>query len=111
MFVRYVLPVLAIGLLVFSVVYVMRARQTPHEVVAPIEPARNPFPATVAGSGMVEPQTENISIGSNVPGVVVSVSVQVGQKVREGDELFRLDDRHLRAELALKEAAVFAAQT
>ena len=70
----------------------------------PIEPARNPFPNTVAGAGMVEPQTENITMGSPTSGVVVEVMVKVGAKVQPGDALFRLDDRQLRAELVARRA-------
>ena len=70
----------------------------------PVQPAENPFPNTVAGAGMVEPETENIFVGSPVPGVVVEVMAKVGQKVKAGDPLFRLDDRQLRAELAIRQA-------
>jgi HlyD family secretion protein len=45
-----------------------------------------------------------------VPGVVVEVMVKVGQKVRAGDPLFRLDDRQLRAELAIRQAMLADAE-
>ena len=60
----------------------------------------------MAGAGIVEPETENISIGSPLPGVVVEVNVKVGQKVKAGDPLFRLDDRQLKAELAIRKATL-----
>jgi multidrug resistance efflux pump len=53
---------------------------------------------------MVEPETESISVGSPVPGVVVEVLAKVGQKVKTGDPLFRLDDRQRKAELAIRRA-------
>ena len=74
------------------------------ELPPPIQPAESPFPNTVAGAGMVEPETENISVGSPLPGVVVEVMVKVGQKVKAGDPLFRLDDRQRKAELAIRRA-------
>ena len=80
-----------------------RASELP-ELPPPVQPAENPFPNTVAGAGMVEPETENISVGSPVPGIVVEVMVKVGQKVKAGDPLFRLDDRELKAELAVRKA-------
>ena len=80
------------------------------ELPPPVQPAENPFPNTVAGAGMVEPETENISIGSPVPGIVVEVLVKVGQKVKAGDPLFRLDDRELKAELAVRQAMLADAQ-
>ena len=70
----------------------------------PIEPAHNPFPITVAGAGVVEAETENISVGSAVPGVVVEVNVKVGQRVKAGDPLFRLDDRQLNSQLTIRRA-------
>jgi multidrug resistance efflux pump len=59
---------------------------------------------------MIEPQTENISIGSPVPGLVVKVMAEVGQKVPAGAELFKLDDRQVKAELAARRAALDAAK-
>jgi multidrug resistance efflux pump len=96
------LPILAIVLIAFSVKYLAQARERAPELPPPVQPAENPFPHTVAGAGMVEPQTENISVGSIVPGVVVEVMVEVGQKVKAGQPLFRLDDRQLKAELEVQ---------
>jgi multidrug resistance efflux pump len=98
------LPILAIALIAFAVKYLNDAQTRMPELPPPIQPAVNPFPNTVAGAGIVEPQTENIAIGSPVPGVVVEVLVEVGQKVKAGDALFRLDDRELKAELAIRQA-------
>jgi multidrug resistance efflux pump len=64
----------------------------------------------VAGAGIVEAQTENISVGSQLPGVVTRVLVVVGQKVKAGEPLFTLDERAMRAELAVREANLAAAQ-
>ena len=86
--------------------YLAQAGEKMPELPPPVQPAENPFPNTVAGAGMVEPQTENISVGSPVPGIVVEVPVKVGQKVKAGDPLFRLDDRELKAELAVRKAAL-----
>lgn len=106
MFTKFGLPILAIVLIAFSLKYLAQARERLPEKPAPVQPAENPFPRTVAGAGMVEAQTENISVGSSVPGVVTEVLVKVGQKVKAGDPLFRLDDRELNAELAVQKAAL-----
>ena len=96
MFTKFGLPIVAIVLIAFAVKYLAQARRRGcPKLPPPIQPAANPFPNTVAGAGMVEPETENISVGSPVPGVVVEVMVKVGQKVKAGDPLFRLDDRQL----------------
>src|SRR5690554_5603698 len=103
MIARYVLPVVAIGLLIFAVYYVLRARWEPvPEPIVLAEPARSPFAQTVAGAGMVEPRTENISIGSPDAGLVAEVLVEVGQTVESQQPLFRLDDRELRAQLRVR---------
>ena len=51
---------------------------------------------TIAGAGIVEARTENIAIGSALPGVVLEVYVpvdDVGKEVTAGEALFRVDDR------------------
>jgi multidrug resistance efflux pump len=106
MLTKFGLPIFALVLIAISVNYLVQARERLPERPPPVQPAENPFPHTVAGAGMVEPQTENISVGSSVPGVVTEVLVKVGQKVKSGDPLFRLDDRELKAELAIQKAAV-----
>jgi multidrug resistance efflux pump len=107
---KFLLPVLAGCLLVFAIGFVVKAQQSPPELPPPIMPASSPFPDTVAGAGIVEAQTENISVGSALPGVVTEVLVRVGTKVHKSDPLFRLDDRQLRAELHYREASLAAAE-
>jgi len=104
MLTKFGLPIIALALLLFAVNYVTSAQKPIPQLPPPIEPARNPFPNTVAGAGMVEPQTENITMGSPTPGVVVEVMAKVGAKVQPGDPLFRLDDRQLKAELLARKA-------
>jgi len=110
MFTKYVLPAVALGLILFAVVHVRGARDKEQPTALPNEPAHQAFADTVAGSGVVEPQTENIAVGSPDAGVVVEVNVKVGQRVRAGDALFRLDDGVKRAELKFRRAAAASAQ-
>jgi multidrug resistance efflux pump len=107
---KYVLPVVAALLFAFAVFNVVRGQATRDPLPPAAEPARTPFGHTVAGAGLVEAETENISVGSAVAGVVTQVDVQVGQKVKAGDPLFRLDDRQLQAELKYRQAALVAAE-
>jgi HlyD family secretion protein len=101
---KYGLPIFAVGLIAFSVRYLAQAKERLPKVPPPVQPASNPFRNTVAGAGMVEPETENISIGPSLPGIVVEVMVKVGQHVKAGDPLFRIDDRDRKAELKVREA-------
>jgi multidrug resistance efflux pump len=107
---KYILPALALVLLVFAVGYVVHGQQQPPTPPPPINPGTAPFAKAVAGSGIVEAQTENISVGSALPGVVTEVRVKVGQKVKAGQPLFRLDDRQLQAERKVREANLAAAE-
>jgi RND family efflux transporter MFP subunit len=69
-----------------------------------------PFPATVAGVGVIEPRSEEIAIGTHLPGIVSQVHVRPGDAVEAGAPLFEIDDRAARAELALAEARVRSAE-
>jgi HlyD family secretion protein len=111
MLAKYFLPLVALGLLIFAVSFLFHSQQPIPQLPPPIEPARNPYPNTVAGAGMVEPETENIAVGSPVPGVVVEVHAKVGQRVKAGDPLFRLDDRKLKAELEIRKAMLADSQS
>lgn len=107
---QYGLPAIAMGLLAFSMWYVWGARVVATNPPPPIEPAQSPFSATLAASGLVEAQTENISVGSPTPGIVTKVLVTVGDMVDAGTPLFQLDDRDLASDLAVKQAALTEAK-
>jgi len=63
-----------------------------------------PFKSFIAGTGIVEPDSKNIVIGSIVSGLIKNVYVKSGDKVKKGDLLFSLDDREARDETALLKA-------
>src|SRR4051812_45530741 len=107
---QFLIPLVAAGALTFAVTHVVRSQQAPPPKVPLVEPPRSPFGNTVAAAGLVEARTENIAVGSLVPGVVVEVSAKVGQRVKAGEDLFRLDDRQMRAELKLREANLAGAK-
>ena len=112
-FIRYILPIIALAGLLFSVAYVTRANRAEPEAGKPTQasqPPSTPFADTLAGAGVVEPQSENISIGSATPGIVVDVPVVVGQHIKQGDLLFRMDDRQLQGDLRTKQAMLAIAE-
>lgn len=111
-FVKYVVPVVAAALFAVAVLHVIGTSREP-SAKSPSsfeQPPTSPFADTVAGAGIVEPRTENISVGASLPGVVEGVLVTVGQRVKAGDPLFKLDDRELQAELKVKQAQLESAQ-
>jgi len=110
MILKYFLPLLAVCGLALGL-YTVNQGATPVAVAAPASaPAETPFPATIAGAGIVEARTQNIAIGTPVAGIAVEVAVEVGRRVAPGELLFRIDERDRRAELQVREAALAAAR-
>ncbi len=110
MFKKMILPLVAIAGFGFAVKTVLKAREVPppaKPLMSP--PTQSKFKRTIAGSGIIEPRLENIPVGSPVPGVVWEVFVKVGNQVKKGDPLFRIDDRDLRADLEVKQASLASA--
>jgi multidrug resistance efflux pump len=124
---KYLLPLFAVGMLGFAILHVVQAQQKPPKPPPPVEPARTPFGRTVAGAGIVEARSQNIAVGSALPGLVMKVwspeelglsakpgltpwEGLIGQHVKQGDPLFRVDDRQLKAMLAFHEASLTSAQ-
>ncbi|WP_195155573.1 HlyD family secretion protein [Candidatus Protochlamydia phocaeensis] len=70
------------------------AQQDP---AAPPRPT-SPFKSYLSALGIVEPSSESIFIGTPVNRVVDKVYVQVGQKVKKGEILLRLEDSDLEAD-------------
>jgi len=107
---KYLLPLLAVIGMVFAIQTVI-AGNRPVPAAPPVAPpAQAPFPTFVAGAGLIEASTENIAIGTHIAGIVTEVAVTVGSTVKAGDPLFKLDDRALRAELAVRQTTLAQAQ-
>lgn len=106
MFRNYIVPVLALAGIAFAIFTVVFPAKTPPPA-APVSAApQPPYQAFVAGSGIVEASSENISIGTQIAGIVSMIHVHVGSDVKAGDPLFTIDERAVRAELATRHAAV-----
>lgn len=69
-----------------------------------------PFKTSIAGTGVVEPSSGNILIGTPLNKTVSTINVNVGDKVKKGDVLFTLDDRDLKANLQSQKAAYESVQ-
>src|SRR3989304_1166872 len=107
---KYLLPVLAIFGIGFAVLTVVKGSKTIPPAQPVVDPAAPPFKSSVAGTGIVEANTENIAIGTLVPGVVSEIYVSVGSEVKAGDPLFKLDDRDLKAQRAVRQTALRVAE-
>jgi len=110
MFTKIILPVLAIAGVLWAILFV-KAGAKPVPASQPLaEPAHAPFQSYIAGAGIVEASTENIAIGTVVPGVVTDLYVKVGDNVKAGDPLFKVDDRDLQAEMIVRKSALESAK-
>lgn len=107
---KFTFPVLAIIGFSFGVFTVVNSNQ-PTPIAQPVaQPADSPYVAFIAGAGIIEAKSQNISIGTPLGGIVQNVAVKVGDKVAAGQILFKLDDREALAELAVRKADIAKAK-
>ncbi|MEY4769326.1 MAG: Multidrug resistance protein MdtN [Planctomycetota bacterium] len=105
-----VLPVLAIAGASLAV-YTVKKQARPAPVAPPSgEPTRSPFGNRVAGSGLVEPVTEIVNVGTPIGGVVESVLVREGDVVNKGQNLFTIDQRMMKSQLQSAKARLEVAR-
>src|SRR5437899_6862388 len=108
---KTILPIIALAALTFGVISVVQS-QPKHEASLPSSPPpASPYAHAVAAEGLVEASSENISIGTPLSEVVTEVPVVVGQVVKCGDPLFKLDVRQLQADLGARQADLDVAET
>src|SRR5262249_33930741 len=102
---QLVLPVIAAAALVFSIVHVVRA-QKPRVHPEPLSATATVIGSgdRIAGTGVVEPASEDVDAGSHRAGIVAVVPVHAQDRVKEGAALFCLDDRAASAELRARNA-------
>jgi multidrug efflux pump subunit AcrA (membrane-fusion protein) len=109
-FSRNILPVIALCGLALAAFLIWRG--LPDRSLE--QPVETPARATgalanaprVAGTGVVEPSSEVIDLGTSLPGLVTAVLVRPGDYVSRGQPLFRVDDRDIRARLGEAEANI-----
>jgi RND family efflux transporter MFP subunit len=110
MFRKYLLPALAVAGVIFAIYSVVAGNKNPPAAQPVALPSQAPFNSYISGAGLIEASTENIAIGSHLSGIVTKSFVKVGSKVKTGDPLFQLDDRNLKAELSVRQAALKTAE-
>ncbi len=77
----------------------------------PYEPAIRDKDGLISAAGLVEAASENTLVGVPNSGTVLAVHAKVWDKVKAGDPLITLDDRELKAQLAVQLAAVRTAES
>jgi HlyD family secretion protein len=106
----YILAGCAIVGVVIATIVVIDTNRPPSTKTASVPLQIVPFTSYVAGTGITETGRGNVSIGTTVPGVVREVHVRVGDQVKAGDPLFKIDDRDLQARLSVARADVKQAE-
>lgn len=88
-------------------VWVLIATRQKEPMPEPVEPPpKSPYASTVAAAGIIEAVNENVRIAPAAAGLIIQVFVAVGDQVETGAPLLQLDDRELRAQLEVREAAI-----
>ncbi len=101
---KYILPILAVVGVLFSVFVVVKGNKPMPSADPAAPPPQAPYAAKVVGTGIIEASTENIAIATELPGVISEIYVKVGDQLKAGDPLFKLDHRNLRATLAVQQS-------
>ena len=114
-FARTILPVLAVVAIIIAVILVATGQpdrtQDGAEVTPPRASAAFGSAPTVAGSGVVEPSSEVIDIGTSLAGLVTKVYVTPGEQVAQGAPLLAVDDRAIRSQISEADAAIARAES
>ena len=103
---KYLLPALALVGVAAAVAMVHEGNRTPRKEKLVFQPAEAPFSSYIFGPGIVEASTENIAIGTPVPGIVTAIYVKWGEQVKSGAPLFKIDTRDLETQLIPANAKV-----
>jgi HlyD family secretion protein len=107
---QYILPFLAaIGLFFAIFMVVLGRKKAP---IPPIEfpPPKPPYEYYIAGSGMIEPASEEIAIGVPFTNTITDIFVKKGEKVLKDTPLFKLDTSTLEAQKKEAEARKLVAE-
>lgn len=105
---RLILPTIAGGCLIFAISAVIRPERSRAD--PPAAPPSTAYASTVAGIGTIEPQSELIAVAAEAPGVIRTVLVRPGDRVTQGQPLFRLDARAAQAAVSVAEADAASAE-
>lgn len=103
---KYVLPALAIAGALFGLLIVYWSQKKVPTAPIMFPPSTSPYQHSIAGAGIVEASSQNISIGCPFNEVITKIFVVEGDHVNAGDPLFQLDLRNFEAQLEAAEASL-----
>ncbi len=94
------LPVIGFFGLIFALILVFSRPESP-KIEKTVQPVESVYDSAFAGIGVVEPQSEVISLSTELPGIVREIYIKVGDKVKKGDKIFSLDMRAIDADIEI----------
>lgn len=106
---NWTLPLIAVTGISFALISVL-LRPSADEHQPLISPPSASYANSIAGIGVIEPQSEIISVSVELPGVVREVHAKVGDNVLHGDPLFSLDQRDIDAQIAILNSSLEVAE-
>src|SRR5262249_8878465 len=107
---RWGIPVIAAFALTLGIISVVRSQPRREATTPPVQPPASAFAHNVAAVGLVETSTENIAVGSHLPGVVAKALVTAADSVMARAPIFEIGDRNLRAQWGEAGAGVQGAE-
>lgn len=107
-FILILLSVVGIGI-AFGVSFYADMEQSGDNT--PLPSMQLPYKNFIAATGVVEAQSKNIAVGSQVSGIVKKVYVQSGESIKKGALLFEIDDAQKRVQIPVLQAQIVNAQS
>ncbi len=107
---KYLLPALAVigALIALGVVFWSQRTTPPPPILFP--PPQSPYSYFIAGAGIIEASSQNISIGTPFNEVIDTIFVVEGDDVKRGDRILQLDLRAFEAVFEEAQASLRAAE-
>ena len=72
----------------------------------PLPKMQLPYKNFISATGVVEPKSKNIFVGSSVSGIVKKVYIQSGDSIKKGELLFEIDDAQKRVQIPVLQAQI-----
>ena len=102
-FILILLSVVGIGI-AFGVSFYADMEQSGDNT--PLPSMQLPYNNFIAATGVVEPESKNIYVGSLASGIVKRVYVQSGESIKKGALLFEIDDAQKRVRIPILQAQI-----
>lgn len=107
---KYFLPILAILGALYGLYIVHWSQKEVPTPPIPFPAATSPYEHSIAGAGIIEASSQNISIGTPFNEIIKKIYVVEGDFVNVGDKLFELDLRSFESQLVTAQASVQLAE-